>query len=315
VRKYAERQALGTAHTEVKDASGKVVIDDRGKPVLKALPETCQPGETVPILPSKLNETYGISSLYTKMQEYLGEPASQHGPLGPRDFVPAQDKDFEDAYLRLLPYYIFADPATNPFVRPVGNSGEFGEIEQFEALRREAEFHKMTRDLDKGVAPFDISGGPGYVERATSFLDSMQKGMSDHRDLLYKRQFQLSSRAYSWTTKFDAAGDLVSFTGVMERAGRRCVDGHWETKEEWTDKLVQTYHALTVWHELGHLLGLDHNFMGSVDKANFPRSKIEILRQERKGIFNGRLGEWCLVSACPSLTVVASLEKFQVRQG
>lgn len=55
MRKYAERQALGTAHTEVKDASGKVVIDDRGKPVLKALPETCQPGETVPILPSKLN--------------------------------------------------------------------------------------------------------------------------------------------------------------------------------------------------------------------------------------------------------------------
>jgi hypothetical protein len=255
----------GPPLTEVRDANGAVQFDDDGKVKLKALPDQCRDGETVPLLPTKLNETYGISSLYSKMQEYLGEPVAKNGPLGPRDFVPEQDPDFISAYMKVLPYYIFADPAANPFVTPVGDGGEFGEVEQFEALGREAEFHKMTGKLDRGEPPFDLGTGPNYIKQANDFLTSMQKGVLNHRDYLYKREYLHKS-----TTKLDTAGDLVAFTGVMERAGRRCVGGHWETKEEWMQKLIQTYHALTVWHEFGHFLGLDHNFMGSVDKPNFP---------------------------------------------
>jgi hypothetical protein len=60
----------------------------------------------------------------------------------------------------------------------------------------------------------------------------------------------------------------------MSRAARTCVDGHWETKEEWLDKLTTTYNALTVWHEFGHLVGMEHNFMGSIDAPNFPHFKV-----------------------------------------
>src|SRR5262249_38411919 len=97
------------------------------------------------------------------------------------------------------------------------------------------------------------------------FLDNLKKGVLDHHRAQYMKQFRNRS-----TMKLDAAGDLVAFSGVMERAGRHCVDGHWETRDEWTTKLIHTYHALTGWHEFGHLLGLDHNFMGSVDGNNFP---------------------------------------------
>lgn len=264
---FTNDRPWGPPLTEVPGPDGKPSVDAEGKLIMKPMPETCKDGESVPILPGRLTETYGMSSLFSKMQEYMGEPKALNGPLGPRDFVPAQDKDFDAAYARILPYYLFADPKTNLFVEPPGDGGEFGSTEQFEALGREVEFHKLSDELNRGKLKLDV-GGPNYIKDATNLLDNVQKGILNHRELLYKRQFALKA-----TTKLDTAGDLVSFTGVMERAGRKCVSGHWETKEEWINKLIQTYHALTVWHEFGHMLGLDHNFMGSIDKANFPHFK------------------------------------------
>jgi hypothetical protein len=243
----------------------KATKNAEGKFVLEPYPDACQDGQTAEIVPHLLDETYGKSSLYSKMQEYLGEPASMFGPLGPRDFVPNQDDDFHAAYIKTVPYYIFADPATNPFVTPVADGGEFGAVDQYKSLEREVEFHKLTAQLDRGEAPFDTKAGPGFVQQAVGFLDNMQALTLSHRDHVYRKQF-----IHKASRKLDEAGDLVSFTGVMEKAGRHCVNGHWETKEEWLQKLVQTYHALTVWHEFGHVLGMDHNFMASVDQPNYP---------------------------------------------
>ena len=243
--------------------------NDPSKIILQPYPETCQTGEVAAIVPSILSASYGKSSLYSKMQEYLGEPVARYGPLGPRDFVPAQDHDFDNAFRTLLPYYIFADPAANEFVNPVGNGGEFGPDEQFKALGRQAEFHKMSKMLDEGVAPFAMDGSAS-IDQISSWLTSYQNLQLGHRDYQYMKAY-----AHHATTKMDEASELISFTGVMEKAGRHCVNGHWETKEEWLDKLIATYHSLTVWHEFGHLLGLDHNFMGSVDKQNYPRYKAQ----------------------------------------
>jgi hypothetical protein len=256
-----------------------------GKFTLEAYPESCNPGEVAGIIPEVLNASYGKSSLYSKMQEYLGEPAAKYGPLGPRDFVPPQDKDFDAAFSTLLPYYIFADPATNPFVTPVGDGGEFGPASGgdmkglYDSLGKVAQFHQLTGKINEqavgdanpmsmtGPWPFDPNGG---VEGVSNFLTQFQQGQLDHRDFMYAKQF-----AHKKTTMMDEASDLISFTGVMEKAGRHCVNGHWETREEWMDKLIQTYHSLTVWHEFGHVLGMDHNFMASVDKANYPRFKAQ----------------------------------------
>jgi hypothetical protein len=189
----------------------------------------------------------------------------QNGPLGPSDFVVPASDDFLSAYYKLLPYYLFADPAMNEFVTPVADGGEFGPTAQFDALKREVDFHDLSGKIDRGEQPYDANVGPEYVKQAVGFLNAMQAGQLNHRDLRYKQNFLHAS-----TTKLDSAGALVSFTGVMEKAGRHCVDGRWETKEEWLAKLVQTYHALTVWHEFGHLLGMEHNFMASLDKPNYP---------------------------------------------
>lgn len=265
-------QPWGPPMVEI-DEEGKVITVHnkhlaKGKLTLTELPEQCTPGDQVAIAPTKLNETYGKSSLFSKMQEYLGEPVTVHGPLGPRDFVPPQDADFHDAYIRTVPYYIFADPATNPFVTPVGDGGEFGSVEQMRALEREVDFHRLAGQLDRGETPYDPAAG---IDGIGNFVQQMKDLQLSHRDFKYKKQFMHKAQR-----KLDEAGELISFTGVMEKAGRRCTsEGRWETREEWLDKVVQTYHALTVWHEFGHILGMDHNFMASVDRPNFPHYKLE----------------------------------------
>jgi hypothetical protein len=230
-------------------------------------PEQCQTGQIAEIIPSVLHKSYGQSSLYSKMQGYLGMPAEQHGPLGPRDFVPERNPDFEHAFRQIIPYYVFADPQTNMFVTPVGNGGEFGSAEEFESFEREADFHKMTAELDTGVAPFAMDGD---INKVTAFLDRFQKATLHHRDHKYRREYA----NHRGLKMMDGANDLISLTSVMEKAGRHCVDGRWETRDEWLAKLTLTYNALTVWHEFGHILGLDHNFMASVDAENYPRYRV-----------------------------------------
>jgi hypothetical protein len=76
----------------------------------------------------------------------------------------------------------------------------------------------------------------------------------------------------------NAADQITDFAmeSVMAKDARRCVTTaanstpHWETKQEWIDSLTQTYWSQVMWHEFGHSQGLTHNFMASVDKANFP---------------------------------------------
>src|SRR5262249_3593041 len=62
-----------------------------------------------------------------------------------------------------------------------------------------------------------------------------------------------------------------SFEQVMAKNSRHCVDGKWETKEQWVQDMLDTYWTQVVWHEFGHALGLEHNFMASVDGQNFPK--------------------------------------------
>src|ERR1019366_734194 len=67
--------------------------------------------------------------------------------------------------------------------------------------------------------------------------------------------------------------DLISFTSIAARASRMCVGGKWESHDDWLNRLVKNYNEETLWHEFGHVMGMEHNFMGSIDKANFPTYK------------------------------------------
>ena len=84
----------------------------------------------MPIIPTTVPANHnGNSSLFQKMQQYLYKPPNEYGHLGPQDFIVPHARtrhDFYNAYYALLPYIVYADPATNPFVIPEGGAGAFG---------------------------------------------------------------------------------------------------------------------------------------------------------------------------------------------
>lgn len=231
-------------------------------------PAGCKDGDTMPLVETEVAKNHnGKSSLYNKMQDYLNKPASKYGNLGPADFTAQQDEEFFKVYYQTIPYQVYADPDTNPFVTPEGGAGVFGPQAQFKALEAEAKFHKAAKAIDRGQAPFAEGTGPTMVKSAAEFLNNFRQSTLDHRDYEYKQQFRNNRRAQYDTT------DIISLQQVMARAARHCRDGKWETKQQWIDTLMDSYHSLVVWHEFGHILGLEHNFMASVDKPNYPHYK------------------------------------------
>src|ERR1019366_1489604 len=61
------------------------------------VPATCQDGDTIPLLPQTVPSNHnGHSTLFQKMQQYLGKPVATWGNLGPTDFVVQHDANFYD---------------------------------------------------------------------------------------------------------------------------------------------------------------------------------------------------------------------------
>ena len=233
---------------------------------------TCQDGDVIPLVPEVVAANHnGNSSLYRKMQEYLSKPTAQYGNLGPQDFIfphtnpdGTDDTEFYNIYYKLLPYEVFGDPDTNQYVIPEGGAGTRGVTadKYMAALGKEAEFHQVTAQLDHGIVPYDAAGQSGY-NNAVAFMRNLQGLQRSHRELGLMQNFNHGSGMYD-------AESMLSYINGFRRSARHCINGHWETKHEYAQAMVDSYHALTVWHEFGHALGLDHNFMASVDKPNFP---------------------------------------------
>ena len=239
-------------------------------------PANCKDGDTIPFVQSCdsgkncINQANGRNTLYSKMQGYLNRPAPTYGNLGPADFVQAQDDDFFQAYYALLPYLVYSDPSSNQYVTPEGQGGVYGPPpgrNYWDTLRDEAEFYKRAGDMDHGKDPYDGTGpGGSNLANAATFLNRMKELTINHEDFRYAKLVGNKS------IRMDS-GDSFSFESIIQHDARHCIAGHWETKEEWTQSLIDTYWREVMWHEFGHSLGLDHNFMGSVDRNNFPKYK------------------------------------------
>lgn len=248
-------------------------------------PANCKDGDVIPFDPAVNTLNHNAkSTIYAKMQEYLQKPAAVFGKLGPQDFIVPQDADFFNAYFQMIPYQLYADPAANFFVTPEGGRAAFGPTAQFQARAKNTDFHNLMADLDHGVAPYDTSLGATGLASGAQFLDKFHRAQLDHNRAMYMKNFNHG------TAQFDDSG-LISLMQVFERDARHCVNGVWETRKQYIDSLVQSYHALTVWHEFGHAIGLDHNFMASVDRPNFPHYKDAVGR-DHIGMYQSSVMEY-----------------------
>ncbi len=234
-------------------------------------PGACKDGDTMPIVDATVAANHnGSSSLYQKMQVYLQKPAGQYGNLGPQDFIQTQDADFFRAFYALAPYYIFADPAMNQFVIPEGGSGVLGPDSIWTMMQQEAAFQQTAASIDQGLSPYEASTGPDGVTNALAFLNNFRTLTQQHNTYLYSRNFMRTGMHLD-------PPDQFSFESIMAKDARHCLCTNgtcaWETKEQWEQNLIDTYWSQVMWHEFGHSLGLDHNFMASVDGTNFPTYK------------------------------------------
>jgi len=267
--------AVATDGTTTPDGQVHVGVNSAGE---WTNPGACKDGDTMAIVPATAQASHnGNSSLYQKMQVYLNKPAAQYGALGPQDFIVqhtvttngqvAPDTDFFRAFYALAPYYVFADPAVNQFVTPEGGAGVLGPpATVWQMWQQEAQFQALAAQIDQGQAPFEDVTGPNGLTNAITFLNNFRSLQQAHTNFVYAKNFIRGNM------KMDSA-DAFSFETVMAKDARHCIKGAWETKEQWSQNLVDTYWSQVIWHEFGHALGLEHNFMASVDGQNFPTYK------------------------------------------
>jgi hypothetical protein len=242
----------------------------------KTLPSTCTTGQTLPLLPPAVqSRVYANSTLFQKMQQYLGPGPAPDGAAsaGPTDYVynhtgPA-GATFYQGYFALIPYTTYADPMMNQFVTP-----ESGYLPQSGAmmnalvgsLSNEAAFQQAMSDLDHGNSGLPSTAAvqsPAGMVAAYNAIDHVRQLWQGHKD--YEALWNLPHSMMAKDTT-----QLISFPGTMSRASRQCVGGKWQSKSDWEKGLEQSFIESVIWHEFGHVMGLEHNFMGSVDKANWP---------------------------------------------
>jgi hypothetical protein len=241
--------------------------------------EACTIGDVESITPSVAQSDHNNDSVYQKMQLYMQR--TSENPLGPSDYVPQQDGDFFRAFYALMPYQIFADPAMNPFVVPEGGNGVYGPAAVYPMMQKEAEFQQTLAAMDKGdetYSPYDFMSNTGLTN-AVSFLNRMRDLTHNHREMEFAKMAMVPRNVYMEPV------DVLSIETAFQTIARHCAPndgglesapahwgeaGHWESKAEWIHNLIYGWERSVLWHEFGHSLGLDHNFMGSVDRQNFP---------------------------------------------
>ncbi len=248
----------------------------------------CAQGSTLPIqsvLAAAIHN--GTSTVFGKMQQYLGKPVAAYGNLGPQDFIawPSQqnDADFFNAYYTLLPYITYADPAMNPYVVPEGGNGTFGPPSSSNAwddLVAEYQFQKWAAQLNAGHDlgltgagmpngwPYNYTGAPGDVVNAANGVNQFRLLNQAHHDY----QYHQIMRNLQHGVHLDGL-DALAFENVADGVARSCgldTAGQWQTKDQWTNDITQAYWGQVEFHEFGHSLGLQHNFMGSVDAPHYP---------------------------------------------
>ncbi len=237
------------------------------------LPTKCTSGSSIPLTSADLHANiYAQSTLFQKMAQYLPAPASGVASPGPSHYVyshtGAIGTSFYQAYLTLHPYTTYADPTMNEYVTP----SDLGPLPGVQALppllHGETLFQQSLYAVDHGQSGIENSGsGQAGMQALFNTVDAFRQSWQAHRDYTFKWRVLPHS-----LLRGDTA-DLISFPSLAARGSRMCVNGAWESQSAWVSRVVENTYEAVLWHEFGHVMGMEHNFMGSVDKANWPTAK------------------------------------------
>ncbi len=223
-------------------------------------PTSCTPGEIRPILAENVEADLQNTTLYSRMVSYMGQP--------PDEWVVPHDDEWRD-YFHMLArdiryfYPPYQSWVYGPRERAVAQAREARE----DLLEHDSTFWEVAASLDSPTSPtgFDDFTSPGAIEAGVEFLRDARESMESHARLQLDRRVAAGLRGI----------DLVngpSLLGSIADINQRCkADGTWQTLDEWEDDIRWRIAHQTSVHELGHNIGLYHNFYGSVDEPNYQK--------------------------------------------
>lgn len=218
---------------------------------------SCTPGEIRPIVPEQVKTNVETTTLFSKMVSYMGQE--------PSEWVVEHDEEWYDHYHRLLSDIRYFYPPYQTFVY----SGREGGVEELRGYRedlmaRDREFWKIAGQLDSIESPtgFNDFTSEGALEAGLDFLNRTKDAMQAHREFMADRRMAAGLHGICL---FEADKLLASIADINQKCQE---DGTWQTFDEWEDDIRWRLAHQTSVHELGHNIGLYHNFYGSADRKH-----------------------------------------------
>ncbi len=228
----------------------------------------CTAGET--LNPSKPDGTLDTSarlnsSLFNEMRRVMD---IKNPRFHETDFVPvAQRESFGDDYHRLLGELRYVEPGYNAYMY---HTSDLSSPEGYrETLRSENHFNKKLARLSMNENPFPelATSGRSSVNAQLKFAAEMRQWRKDHDRVEAQEELLLAKKNIYTFDAFDAISAIT-------KSSRQCINGFWESDTAYSDRIVESVVAHVAIHELGHNVGLRHNFYGSVDAKHMEEGEL-----------------------------------------
>ncbi|MBN1962794.1 MAG: zinc-dependent metalloprotease [Deltaproteobacteria bacterium] len=218
--------------------------------------QACNEGDTT--APSDSSKRFA-SGLFNEIRRTL-QLDSAHNTGNTTDFVPeiAQDKTTYLTYYNQLANELrFADPLYNPYVYNTANS-YLDELKSQQEVEHEfqSEMNRILLNQDpfNAISPTTLVG----INKHQEFFAKLRDYKKNHEQ--FRQNLQRLHKTDCVYT-FDA-NDAIT---TISQSARKCVNGFYESNEQYSERIIENIVFHVALHEFGHTLGLRHNFYGSVD--------------------------------------------------